>query len=117
MKKSGAPQITVAGGSPGAARFFAEANIHARRLGLLPPNVLTPSAFARHAKQCAKENKLRADVWDLPQVAREKSGGVFGGDPRRAGERVFNSPALRPQGGQAAGLRWWARASATTPAG
>ena len=88
MKKSGAPQITVAGGSPGAARFFAEANIHARRLGLLPPNVLTPSAFARHAKQCAKENKLRADVWDCRKL-REKKAGAFLAVTRAAPESAF----------------------------
>ena len=87
-KKTSPPQITVAGGSPGAARFFAEANIHARRLGTAPPNILTPSVFARHAKQCAKENKLRADVWDCRKL-REKKAGAFLAVTRAAPESAF----------------------------
>ena len=81
-------RITIAGGSPGAAKFFAEANIHARRLALTPPNILTPKAFARHAEECAKKNKLRADVWDRRKL-RAKKAGAFLAVTRAAPDSAF----------------------------
>ena len=72
--KGAAPKLTLAGGDPGDAKIFAEANIHARRLAFLPPNILHPAAFARHAARCAKQNNLAIRVWDSRKLAKLKAG-------------------------------------------
>ena len=87
-KKTNPPKITIAGGDSGDAKVFAEANIHARRLAFLPPNILNPACFAKHAARCAKENNLQIRAWDSRKLAKLKAG-AFLAVTRAAPESAF----------------------------
>ena len=86
--KPAPPQILLAGGNPGDAKHFADANILARRLGLLPPNILSPKVFAQVASRCAKQSGISVRVWDSRKLAAMKAG-AFLAVTRAAPESAF----------------------------
>lgn len=54
----------------------ARANTLTRALTAMPPNVLTPSAFAKFAVQCAKQSGIAHEVLTLPQLKRLNAGAI-----------------------------------------
>ncbi|MDR2459952.1 MAG: leucyl aminopeptidase family protein [Deltaproteobacteria bacterium] len=58
------------------ADMLAMAQLHARTLTDLPPNVLYPESFAGEAKKLALKYKLRISVWESDKIQLEGAGGI-----------------------------------------
>jgi leucyl aminopeptidase len=71
------------------AETVALAQLEARRLDDMPPNMLTPSAFVEEAKRAAMKAKLKITVWEAEKIAIEGAGGI-----RAVGSGSRNPPAL-----------------------
>ena len=74
------PKITIAGAGAGAQLAqevcAARANTLARALTAMPPNALTPTAFAKFAVQCARQSGVKATVLAQAQLHRHKAGAI-----------------------------------------
>jgi leucyl aminopeptidase len=58
------------------ADILALAQLDARNLTDMPPNLLYPEIFANEAKKLALRNKLRISVWESDKLYREKAGAI-----------------------------------------
>ncbi|MDR2611701.1 MAG: leucyl aminopeptidase family protein [Deltaproteobacteria bacterium] len=63
--------------SIGRADVLARAQLEARRLSDMPPNMLYPESFAEEAKRVALKHKLRISVWESEKIAFEGAGGLL----------------------------------------
>ncbi|MDR2350994.1 MAG: leucyl aminopeptidase family protein [Deltaproteobacteria bacterium] len=59
------------------ADIMALAQLDARYLTDMPPNLMYPETFANEAKRLALRNKLRISVWDHDKLYREGAGGIL----------------------------------------
>jgi leucyl aminopeptidase len=53
------------------------AQLEARRLSDMPPNLLYPETFADEARRVAMRAKLKVTVWDQDKLAQEGAGGIL----------------------------------------
>jgi leucyl aminopeptidase len=50
----------------------------ARRLGDMPPNLMTPEILAKAVQSHAQGSKVKVAVWDRARIVKEKFGGLLG---------------------------------------
>jgi leucyl aminopeptidase len=71
------------------AELIATAQLEARVLTDMPPNLLYPASFAAEAKRVALKHKLKITVWEEEKLVKEGMGGVVA-----VGISSVNRPAL-----------------------
>ncbi|MDR1314636.1 MAG: leucyl aminopeptidase [Deltaproteobacteria bacterium] len=58
------------------ADLTAQSQLEARRLADMPPNMLTPEAFATEARRVAMSAKMKVTVWESEKIEVEGAGGL-----------------------------------------
>ena len=96
-----------------------EGNALARYLTALPQNELTPALYRKRIAALAKEYGWKSQFFSIAQLEKRKAGAflaVAQGSPQKDGGILrlrYTRPRNRKPGTR---WRWWARASASTPA-